>query len=172
MQGAGQGSCSTGLSDTVNLPVRSPYQHHTKLYTAYLEVDNREAEKAPMPVDLVSPIDPSSKLEPTTLGSGLQHQSAALQVEARQPSITGTTTLDSVGTSTSSFVSVLRERHSRQHVVVHQFHLCVKTLLPTSQGPHIPACSTCQCLPSKCKSDRYVVVYHVGVSRIVARCLN
>ena len=98
MQGAGQGSCSTGLSDTVNLPVRSPYQHHTKLYTAYLEVDKQETEKVPMPVDLVSPIDPSSKLEPIRMGSGPQYQSAALQVEARQPSTTGMTTRDSVVT--------------------------------------------------------------------------
>ncbi len=88
MQGTGQGSASTSLSNTVNIPARFPYQPQTKLYTAYLEVDSREAQNAPMPVDLVSPI-PTSKAESNRLDGAAQHQPTALQVETRQPSMAG-----------------------------------------------------------------------------------
>ncbi len=88
MQGTGQGSASTSLSNTVNIPARFSYQPQTKLYTAYLEVDSREAQNAPMPVDLVSPI-PTSKAESNRLDGAAQHQPTALQVETRQPSTAG-----------------------------------------------------------------------------------
>ncbi len=88
VQGTGQGSASTSLSNTVNIPARFPNQPQTTLYTAYLEVDSREAQNAPMPVDLVSPI-PSSKAEPNRADGAAQQQPTALQVETRQPSTTG-----------------------------------------------------------------------------------
>ncbi len=82
MQGIGQGSTSTGLSNAVNVAASFPHQSQTKLYTAYLEVDTHEAENAPMPVDLVSPIDTSR------MDAEPQRQPAALQVQSRQPSTT------------------------------------------------------------------------------------
>ena len=88
VQGTGQGSASTSLSNTVNIPARFPYQPQTRLYTAYLEVDSREAQNAPMPVDLVSPI-PSSKAESNRADGAAQQQPTALQVETRQPSTAG-----------------------------------------------------------------------------------
>lgn len=88
VQGTGQGSASTSLSNTVNIPARFSYQPQTKLYTAYLEVDSREAQNAPMPVDLVSPI-PTSKAESNRADGAVQHQPTALQVETRQPSMAG-----------------------------------------------------------------------------------
>ena len=88
VQGTGQGSASTSLSNTVNIPARFPYQPQTKLYTAYLEVDSREAQNAPMPVDLVSPIPPS-KAEANRADGATQQQPTALQVETRQPSMAG-----------------------------------------------------------------------------------
>jgi hypothetical protein len=88
VQGTGQGSASTSLSNTVNIPARFSYHAQTKLYTAYLEVDGREAQNAPMPVDLVSPIH-TSKAESDRVDGAAQHQPTALQVETRQPSRAG-----------------------------------------------------------------------------------
>ncbi|DBA87536.1 TPA: hypothetical protein ACH3X1_004564 [Trebouxia sp. C0004] len=99
-EGTGQGSASTSLSNTVNIPARFPYQPQTKLYTAYLEVDSREALNAPMPVDLVSPIH-TSKAEPNRLDGATQQQPTALQVETRQPSTAGGNMLGRVSQSVS-----------------------------------------------------------------------
>ena len=88
VQGTGHGSASTSLSNTVNIPARFPCQPQTKLYTAYLEVDSREAQNAPMPVDLVSPIR-TSKAESNRLDGAAQQEPTALQVETRQPSTVG-----------------------------------------------------------------------------------
>ncbi|DBB18021.1 TPA: hypothetical protein ACH3X3_003013 [Trebouxia sp. C0006] len=99
-EGTGQGSASTSLSNTVNIPARFPYQPQTRLYTAYLEVDSREAQNAPMPVDLVSPI-PSSKAESNRADGAAQQQPTALQVETRQPSTAGGNMLGRVSQSLS-----------------------------------------------------------------------
>lgn len=99
-EGTGQGSASTSLSNTVNIPARFPYQPQTKLYTAYLEVDSREAQNAPMPVDLVSPIPPS-KAESDRADGATQQQPTALQVETRQPSMAGGNMLGRVSQSLS-----------------------------------------------------------------------
>ncbi|DBA71446.1 TPA: hypothetical protein ACH3X2_011244 [Trebouxia sp. C0005] len=99
-EGTGQGSASTSLSNTVNIPARFSYQPQTKLYTAYLEVDSREAQNAPMPVDLVSPI-PTSKAESNRADGAVQHQPTALQVETRQPSMAGGNMLGRVSQSLS-----------------------------------------------------------------------
>lgn len=81
VQGTGQGCTSTDGSDAVNL-LDLHTAFHTKLYTAHLEVDLEHADNAPLPVDLVTPIDTSRRADE------VQNQPAAFQTEARQASTT------------------------------------------------------------------------------------
>lgn len=80
-EGTGQGCTSTDGSDAVNL-LDLHTAFHTKLYTAHLEVDLQHAENAPLPVDLVTPIDTSRRADE------VQNQPAAFHTEARQASTT------------------------------------------------------------------------------------
>lgn len=100
-QGQGQGSSlSEGRSDAVNVAssvASLAGRHHTKLYTAYLEVQTPPDSTAPQcsPVDLVgvtTPPSASTASDNVGVGPAEPHAvPAALQTESRSPSpATGT----------------------------------------------------------------------------------